>query len=128
MDFTLAHEGEVRRDLLTSGFRLDEVGAEGLSWPDFVAFVQHAPEGTAIYRAFFTDTDHPEDAEWSLSNMLLAAVADGLAVLAWQNGGGSNSNRPVPIPRPGSRPVKAWDASVVEIDALNELLGIPDLF
>jgi len=128
VDFTLNHEGEVRRDLVVHGYRLDDVGTEqGLCWSDFVAFVLHAQEGSAIFRALFAESDHPEDYEWSNTNMLLAAVVDGINALLWQNGGGSKATFPDPVPRPGHRPQKAFAADAVEIEDINARLGIVDL-
>lgn len=44
----------------------------------------------------------PDDyGPWSQTDLLLAAVVDGINVLAWQNSGGSKSSLPSPLPRPG---------------------------
>lgn len=46
---------------------------------------------------------HPEDAEWTLTNRLLAIIADVLRWLQWAktSDGRKNRNQPEPIPRPG---------------------------
>lgn len=129
-DFTLKHEGEVRRDLVAFGYTLDTVGTDaGLGWADFVAFVQHAPEGSAIFRAIYADEnpDNPGDFEWTLDRMLLASLVDEVAVLIWQNGSRRLFEYPEPIPRPGTRREKAFAASSTDIDELNARLGISDL-
>ena len=41
-----------------------------------------------------------EDAEWSLTDHLLALVYDALAMANWQRSG--KGERPKPLPRPGS--------------------------
>ena len=43
-----------------------------------------------------------EHADWTLTDHLLAVVADQLAIANWQRGGGK-SKRPKPIPRPGAQ-------------------------
>lgn len=128
MDFTLKYEGAVRRDLVVHGYSLDDVGTDaGLGWADFVAFVEHSQEGSAIFRMLFAETDHPEDHEWNSTNMLLAAVVDGLHSLLWQNSGSPLSKFPDPVPRPGHRPQKAFESDAVEIEDINARLGIADL-
>lgn len=46
---------------------------------------------------------HPNEAGWTLTNMLLAAIADALRWLQWARtkDGQKNHNPPEPIPRPG---------------------------
>lgn len=46
---------------------------------------------------------HPEDAGWTLTNMLLATIADVLRWLQWAKteNGRKGRNAPQPIPRPG---------------------------
>ena len=126
--WAIEHEGPVRRDLVEYGYSLDEVGtSSGLSWKDFIAFVSYPSEGSAIYRAQFADTDHPEDAEWTATPMLLAEVVDQLAALYWAQTNQPVSKFPDPVPRPGRRPEKAFASDRVEIEDLNAVLGIPDL-
>ncbi len=42
-----------------------------------------------------------EEAEWSLTDYLLALIADQLATANWQRSGDPKIPRPKPIPRPG---------------------------
>jgi len=49
-----------------------------------------------------------QDASWSVTDHLLAAVVDVLQAANWQRAGDSKAPRPKPIPRPGD--VKADDA------------------
>lgn len=116
------NEDAVRRDLLDKGWRLDRVGmADGLSWRDLIAFVREAPQGSAIFRA---SVDNPEDAPWTLEAQLLATIADGVRILAWQNSGGKRWDRPKPIERPGHRPeLKTIKGDVMSIDELSARLG-----
>jgi hypothetical protein len=121
------HEDAVRRDLLDRGFRLSQVGTDdGMSWRDLLAFVREAPQGTAIFRA---SLDNEEDAPWTIEAQLLAAIADGIHVLAWQNSGGSRADKPKPIERPGFRPEKrVIRGDVLSIDELSARLGMAPLF
>lgn len=56
-----------------------------------------------IYRAL-----HPDEAGWTLTNHLLAIIADTLRWLQWAKtkDGRKNRNRPDPIVRPGVRAAK----------------------
>jgi len=125
--FVDEHEDEVRRDLLERGFRLNRVGLDdGISWRDLLAFVREAPQGSAVYRV---SLDNPEDAPWTLEAQLLAAIADGIHVLAWQNSGGSKADKPKPIERPGYRPERrVIKGDVLSIEELSAQLGIAPLF
>lgn len=51
-----------------------------------------------------------QDALWGLPEHLLAAIADRLASIIWQNGGGKGQ-KPKPISRPGVGPTKSNIAS-----------------
>lgn len=62
--------------------------------------VLHAPRTSALYRATH------EDAEWGLTEHLLAGVFDVLRILVWQSteDGHTGRNAPVPLDRPGIEP------------------------
>lgn len=51
---------------------------------------------------------HPDEAGWTLTNHLLAMIADALRWLQWAKtkDGQKNRNRPDPITRPGVRAAK----------------------
>jgi hypothetical protein len=57
----------------------------------------HLPADSATARAV-----HGEAARWSLTDHLLAVVADRLAIMSWQLGGNRHAPRPEPLPRPGA--------------------------
>lgn len=57
--------------------------------------IDNLPLDAALWRA-----GNP-DAMWSLTDLLLAHIADLLAMGNWQRGGDPNARRPTPLPRPG---------------------------
>ena len=79
------------------------------------ALVRGLPPGSALARGI------DARAEWTVTDWLLAAVVDHVAVANWQraNHGAKHPNpAPRPVPRPGAAPqVRApapWDAPAVE--------------
>lgn len=86
--------------------------------------VRHAPRHSALARAV-----DPERAEWSLSDYLLAQIADANAWMVWSKSkdGQKNRNRPKPIPRPGleddSTDVRVFGSDPIPIDELEDFLG-----
>lgn len=92
------HYEAIEADLLDRGWRLAEVG-RGLSWRDLLIMVrrfQRDPE-TATARAM-----HGE--HWSVTDQLLAVIADLLQVGNWQRAGKKSAPKPKPIQRPWERP------------------------
>lgn len=81
--------------------RLEDLGTPALTWLDLKAIVVHRPLESALSRSI-----DGADALWGLSEHLLAAIADRLASVIWQNGGGKG-RKPQPIKRPGVGPKKA---------------------
>lgn len=75
--------------------------SELLTWGDLLAIVRHLPESSALQRA----VNGPDAAEWSVTNHLLANVADSAAWLVWSKTSDASRkpprNQPKPIPRPG---------------------------
>lgn len=71
-----------------------------LSWREIKVLVRHAEPGSAIYRATFG-----EQATWSVTDHLLAALVDLMNLLVWfkSKDGQRNQNRPKPVERPGTR-------------------------
>ncbi|MFE4307147.1 MULTISPECIES: hypothetical protein [unclassified Streptomyces] len=67
-----------------------------------MALIKHLPRDSAVQREL-----HGEAAEWSVTDHLLAATVDHLAVSNWMfmcvNGGedGDQPDPPTPVPRPG---------------------------
>jgi len=108
------------------------LGTEALSWRDLCVSVRHAPRESALARVV-----DPDQAEWSLTDYLLAIIADYQAWLVWSKSadGKRNRNRPKPIPRPGiseDREVQVIGSSPVPLDQLDAFIGwsvddVPDI-
>lgn len=77
--------------------------SDGFDWGDLIVIVKHAGVESNLYRSM-----HPDEAGWTLTNMLLATIADVLRWLQWSKtkDGRKNRNMPEPIERPGVVPRK----------------------
>lgn len=90
---------EIEFDLLRLGLRLRNVGTDAFTWRDLYVVIRQSGQDSALFRAINED-DH----FWGLAEMLLAEIADGVAVGNWQRGNGKRRDYPKPIPRPGVEP------------------------
>jgi hypothetical protein len=90
-----------------------------LSWREIKVLVRHAEPGSAIFRATFG-----EQATWSVTDHLLAALYDLTNLMVWMKSkdGQKNRNRPRPIPRPTDKR-SLLDAEVNEVGALTGDVG-----
>lgn len=59
---------------------------------------------------------NPDTHLWSLTEFLLAEVADAVRIANWQRGSGARRDYPKPIPRPGVEPDR--DSKTYRGDAL----------
>ena len=76
-EFISEHRGAVERDLLGTGYSLDDVGAS-LSWDALKSFMSYIKPDSAVYREL-----HPELSEWSTTlktNVILADIFDQLQI------------------------------------------------
>lgn len=91
--------GAVGRDLAVSGYTWDDVGSDRLPIDQFVPFVMHAPAGTATYFEI--------NEGWTISDHLLAEIADAQHWLVWSKTKDARkeppANMPKPLPRPKSK-------------------------
>jgi hypothetical protein len=80
-----------------------------LSWREIKVLVRHAEPGSAIFRATFG-----EQATWSVTDHLLAALYDLTNLMVWMKSkdGQKNRNRPKPISRPTDKQESLLDADV----------------
>lgn len=93
------HSEALEYQLITHGLRLRWLGSERLNWRDLLVIVKHSPESSALFRS----VHGAEQAEWTLTNHLLAGMTDVLRWLQWAKteDAARKKNRPRPIPRPG---------------------------
>jgi len=73
-----------------------------LTWRELRVLVAALPPESTTRRAL--DPKAADDASWTRTDQLLAAVFDRLGILIWQNenmGRKSPTRRPRPLPRPG---------------------------
>nr|DAY30432.1 MAG TPA: protein of unknown function (DUF5361) [Caudoviricetes sp.] len=81
------------------GLRLWMVGTEALSWRDLYVILENLPASSAYARAKLKD-----QAQWGVTEYLLADVADLLAISNWQRASSGRKSplpKPKPLPRPG---------------------------
>lgn len=91
------HSGYIEADLQRfHGLRLAQVGTKELTWRHLTELIEHLPPESATRQKLAGD-----DGGWTLTNQLLAAIVDGIAVEIWQHGGDPKAPRPKPIKRPG---------------------------
>lgn len=85
-------------DLIALGLRLRWCPCDWFDWRDLAVIVRHLGVESHLFKSM-----HPDDAGWTLTNLLLARIADVLAWLQWAKtkDGRKNRNQPEPIPRPG---------------------------
>ena len=117
------HSEAVEYELITHGLRLRWLGSEGFNWRDLLVLVKHSPESSALFRS----VHGAEQSEWTLTNHLLAAVADSAAWLVWSKteDASRKRNRPKPIQRPGitDDSKKQIGSGTLEIEAMKNWLG-----
>jgi hypothetical protein len=89
-----------------------------LSWRRLKVLVQHLPANSTTARALGVDS-------WDLTDQLLAATVDLLALANWQRGGDKRAKRPTPIQRPGVKNPgeKRLGTASMPIDEMRRLLG-----
>ena len=78
--------------------RLRDCPAPWFDWHDLEIIIRYCGVESNLYRAMY-----PDRAGWTLSNQLLAIIADCLRWLQWAKtkDGGKGIGMPDPIPRPG---------------------------
>lgn len=118
LTLTDEHTEAIEFDLIRLGLRLRDVGSVGFNWRDLLVIVKRLGRDTELYRAL-----HPEDdTSWSISDYLLALIADQSALRLWQAGGGRGS-KPKPVPRPGDEPTQKHYGTAEPVESIVEWLG-----
>lgn len=95
--FLSEHGEAVEYDLLTLGLDLRLLGTRALTWHRLDAVIQQAAddERSALWRDLAG-----VDAEFPLSNRLLAQITNSVRLLVWQNTSDATSKQPKHTPKP----------------------------
>lgn len=119
LDILRDFRGALNCDLIAHGYRVQDVPSV-LSWADLRDIVTHQPATSALSRAM-----HPDDAQWGLTEHLLAVIADAVITGNWMQSrdGQKNRNRPKQIPRPGVVADKRFGGQAEDINTIREWLG-----
>jgi hypothetical protein len=124
----------VEADLARIGIDLRDLYRGGLSYRRLGVLIAHLPPESATKTAIREDADEadidspPPDPSrhgpWSTTDLLLALIADGINVLAWQNTqvhGKKRTEPPAPIRRPGVKTRTQGQISEAGVIYLNRL-------
>ena len=78
--------------------RLRDCPSPEFDWRDLLIYVKHADDTTKLWQS-----QNPKYAGWTVTDRLLAIIANALRWLVWAKTKDAkrNRNRPKPIPRPG---------------------------
>lgn len=113
------HGESLEFDLIGLGLRLRDCPSPAFNWRDLWVIVRHLGRDSATWRAANPD----EDTSWTVTDYLLAVIADNTGFRLWQAAGGKGQ-RPKPIPRPGD--VKKYKGDAMPVDELRDWLGWDD--
>lgn len=108
------HVEALERELLGLGLRLRWLcdGTGRLDWGDLRAVVMHSPPGSPLRRDVGDG--------WTVTDHLVALVADTLAVANWQRQGKRNAPRPKPLPRPGMKEDRVYGSDPIPLSEFSE--------
>lgn len=103
--------------------RLRWLESDALSWRDLWVIVRNLPQSSALHRS----VNGVEESVWTLTDYLLADIADTAAWLAWTKTKDAEKgrNRPKPRPRPGvvDESKKQIGAGSLPVDQMLDWLG-----
>ena len=100
------HGEAIEADLLREGYRLRwlDSPAQDFNWRDLFVLVKTTTRDSMLFRSMHGD----DEAEWGLTEQLLAMSVDTQNVMVWMKTKDAQrnppKNRPKPIPRPGVEP------------------------
>lgn len=110
------HSEALEFDLIGRGLRLRDCPSPGFNWRDLWVLCRHLGRDSALYQSMNPD----DDTSWSVTDYLLALVADNTAFRLWQSAGGKGK-KPKPIPRPGD--VKKVKGDALPVNDMADWLG-----
>lgn len=94
LDLIEEHGTALEYDLIALGLRLRYCPSEGFDWRDLKVVVSQADDKTKLWQS-----QNPKFAGWTVTDRLLAIIANGIRWLVWAKtkDGSKNRNRPKPI-------------------------------
>lgn len=110
------HREPIEFDLISLGLRLRDCPSPGFNWRDLWVICRRLGRSSELYKAMNPD----DDTSWSVTDYLLALVADNTAFRLWQAAGGKG-RKPKPIPRPGD--TKKYSGDSLPVSDMAEWLG-----
>lgn len=126
VDLIDGHGAALECDLIGLGLRLRDCPSDGFDWRDLLVIVKYSDDKSKLWQS-----QNPKYAGWTLTDRLLAIIANALRWLVWAKtkDGRKNRKRPVPIgpdmgsdkqTRPGLKPKPA------PLSKVRQLLGLDD--
>lgn len=113
------HREPIEFDLISLGLRLRDCPSPGFNWRDLWVICRRLGRSSELYKAMNPD----DDTSWSVTDYLLALVADNTAFRLWQSAGGKG-RKPKPIPRPGD--TKKYGGDSLPVSDMAGWLGWDD--
>ena len=110
------HSEALEFDLIKLGLRLRDAGSLEFNWRDLWVICRRLGRDSELYKSMNPD----DDTSWSVTDYLLAMVADNTAFRLYQAAGGKGK-KPKPVPRPGD--VKRYGDDALPVADMQEWLG-----
>ena len=110
------HSEALEFDLIKLGLRLRDAGSLEFNWRDLWVVCRRLGRDSELYKSMNPD----DDTSWSVTDYLLALVADNTAFRLYQAAGGKGK-KPKPVPRPGD--VKRYGGDALPVTGMQEWLG-----
>ena len=110
------HSEALEFDLIKLGLRLRDAGSLEFNWRDLWVVCRRLGRDSELYKSMNPD----DDTSWSVTDYLLAMVADNTSFRLYQAAGGKGK-KPKPVPRPGD--VKRYGGDALPVTEMAEWLG-----
>ena len=110
------HGEALEFDLIALGLRLRDCPSPEFNWRDLFVVCRYLGRDSMLYASMNPD----DDTSWSVTDYLLAMVADNTSFRLYQAAGGKGK-KPKPVPRPGD--VKRYGGDALPVTEMAEWLG-----
>ena len=110
------HGEALEFDLIALGLRLRDCPSPEFNWRDLWVVCRRLGRDSELYKS----TNPDDDTSWSVTDYLLAMVADNTSFRLYQAAGGKGK-KPKPVPRPGD--VKRYGGDALPVTEMAEWLG-----